>query len=346
MPNWMTHMPSAMQNLHMYSNVAEVKPRSVSMPTLMIRNVHSSRISQKARVDVQIPIKAEALGGMISTRTVSFEKGIGHGDFFDRVCAYMELPRDKARLGYKWNFERRNDLPHRLLTSEDLCEAFDKAVEMSNSKRRRKVVIMEIVNLVSITSSVLQLLMPWDDKDLPIVHKKSASKRKRGDEKISDLPATNEFVKLKLHKKANKLRTPHVSGMSVTPQAIDLPNKLPFQTVADSKDVNTSSDNGDTDIVSDYEHDLTVADVVKAIHLEYPQLNMPQYERALAIQGIIYARSIPDFDQKFYVDIVKMAPGAVELLIRKALKMAIARRPDAHMGRKARRDEDEDLLHT
>jgi hypothetical protein len=95
---------------------------------------------------------------------------------------------------------------------------------------------------------------------------------------------------------------------------------------------------GDTEPDSDYEHDLTVAEVVEAIHFEHPQLNMPQYMHALALQGIIYASSIHDFDQMFYVEIVEMAPGAVGILIRKSLKMAAARRPLTKDKGKARSD--------
>ena len=58
-------------------------------------------------------------------------------------------------------------------------------------------------------------------------------------------------------------------------------------------------------------------------------LNMPQYEADLTIQGIIYAHSITDFDQKFYVEIVKMAPGAVGFLICKATEMIKQRKPKA-----------------
>jgi hypothetical protein len=57
---------------------------------------------------------------------------------------------------------------------------------------------------------------------------------------------------------------------------------------------------------------------------------MLRYEYELTIQGIIYAPSIPDFDQCFYEDIVKMAPRAVRLLISKAQKMV--ERPKTRAG--------------
>lgn len=96
---------------------------------------------------MRVPIKPKVPGGAIATKTLSFERDIDHEDFFDRVRAYMDLHRDEAQLGYKWNFERRRDPAHRLLTSEDLTDAFRKAIHMSNSKRRKKEVIMEVVDL-------------------------------------------------------------------------------------------------------------------------------------------------------------------------------------------------------
>ena len=65
------------------------------------------------------------------------------------VCAYMDLTQATAQLGYKWNFERRGDPPHHLITVEDVNEAFERALKLSSSKRQKKDVILEVVNLVS-----------------------------------------------------------------------------------------------------------------------------------------------------------------------------------------------------
>jgi hypothetical protein len=62
----------------------------------------------------------------------------------------MDLPVDEAQLGYRWSIERRRDPAHQLLTAEDLAEAFQRAIELSNEKRRRKKIVMEIIDLVSL----------------------------------------------------------------------------------------------------------------------------------------------------------------------------------------------------
>jgi hypothetical protein len=102
-------------------------------------SVHTTEIVEAYRyheghVEVQVPIKPKALGGVISTHIVCFEEDIGHDDFFDCVCAYMDLPCSDAQLSYKWNFECCSDPAHQLLTAEDLAEAFQKATQMSSSK--------------------------------------------------------------------------------------------------------------------------------------------------------------------------------------------------------------------
>lgn len=97
---------------------------------------------------MQIPIQPQNAGGTISTRIISFEADVDRNDFLG-VCAYMDLTPATAQLGYKWNFERRSDPPHRLITVEDVNEAFERALKLSSSKRRKKDVILEVVNLVS-----------------------------------------------------------------------------------------------------------------------------------------------------------------------------------------------------
>jgi len=91
-------------------------------------------------------------GGEIpSCRDISFSTDIAFEDFFDRICAVMELERQSARLGWKFTTDRRADLSHRLMTPGDLDGAFETAVDrMSNKRRIQKEVIVEIINLVNI----------------------------------------------------------------------------------------------------------------------------------------------------------------------------------------------------
>ena len=86
--------------------------------------------------------------------------------------------------------------------------------------------------------------------------------------------------------------------MLIAPVHIHHPNKLPLQSPTTNCEIHDDSGSlsGDTEPCSDYDNSLTGSEVLKDIHAEFPMLDMPQYEYALTIQGIIYAQSILDFD--------------------------------------------------
>lgn len=84
----------------------------------------------------------------MTCRDVSFAIDILHTDFFDRVCAYMEVPRDSSNLGWRLDSDRRNDPIHRLVTAEDVDDAFKAAIEKRSRIRTKKDVVIEIINLV------------------------------------------------------------------------------------------------------------------------------------------------------------------------------------------------------
>ncbi|KAJ6607194.1 hypothetical protein B0H10DRAFT_1956454 [Mycena sp. CBHHK59/15] len=67
-------------------------------------------------------------------------------DFFSRVHARMNVDPATAILGWRESQERRKDAPHRLSNAEDLLDAFKRLTALQNNSRRKKPVIMEIVN--------------------------------------------------------------------------------------------------------------------------------------------------------------------------------------------------------
>ncbi|KAJ6453081.1 hypothetical protein C8R45DRAFT_847233 [Mycena sanguinolenta] len=68
-------------------------------------------------------------------------------DFFSRVHAQMNVDPETAVLGWKESAERRRDPYHRLSTPDDLKDAFKQLLALQSSARRRKPVVMELVNL-------------------------------------------------------------------------------------------------------------------------------------------------------------------------------------------------------
>ncbi|KAJ6456520.1 hypothetical protein C8R45DRAFT_795249, partial [Mycena sanguinolenta] len=68
-------------------------------------------------------------------------------DFFSRVHAQMGVNPETAVLGWKESAERRRDPYHRLSTPQDLKDALKQLLALQRSLRRRRPVVMELVNL-------------------------------------------------------------------------------------------------------------------------------------------------------------------------------------------------------
>jgi hypothetical protein len=71
----------------------------------------------------------------------------------------MDIPRNYEKLGWRLNSARRSDPPRRFLTSEDVDSAFKEATEARGSGRKKKRVIIEIINTVSLSYCSLSRLM-------------------------------------------------------------------------------------------------------------------------------------------------------------------------------------------
>jgi hypothetical protein len=91
----------------------------------------------------------------------------------------------------------------------------------------------------------------------------------------------------------------------------------------------TGSD-ADTEACNDYEYELTVAEVLSAIHIQYPKLDTLQHALPLAAyHGIHYATHIHKFSWLYYVHAVGMSPAAVDQLFKQADAMRVERRSEA-----------------
>jgi len=73
-------------------------------------------------------------------------------DILDSIRAAMDVPKSYEHLGWRTSTARRTDLPHRLLTVQDVDSAF-KAVraEQSSGQRKKKEAAIEIVNTVCVS---------------------------------------------------------------------------------------------------------------------------------------------------------------------------------------------------
>src|ERR1700722_16431789 len=91
----------------------------------------------------RIPLNTTKAGATPSCRDILFNTDIHFDDFFDRICAIMEIERQSASIGWKFTMDRRTDPSHHLA-----C-AFQRAVDLMKNKRIKKAVVLEVVNLVT-----------------------------------------------------------------------------------------------------------------------------------------------------------------------------------------------------
>jgi hypothetical protein len=99
-----------------------------------------------------------------------------------------------------------------------------------------------------------------------------------------------------------------------------------------ANNIDDCDDGNETEPSCDYDQDLTVAEVLDAIHLLDPSSNVLQYTRVLAHLGILYATSLTKHKHKYYVDTVGMPAALVDQMFDQTEKMAKGAVPRAAAG--------------
>ncbi|EDR13469.1 uncharacterized protein LACBIDRAFT_322428 [Laccaria bicolor S238N-H82] len=97
-------------------------------------------------VDISVPRNTEVENGVVTRLIVRLPTDLPWNDFFDRICANMDLIPANAVLGYKFSGDRISDPPNRLANAEDHVQAMARATEKIKRARTREVVL-EIHNL-------------------------------------------------------------------------------------------------------------------------------------------------------------------------------------------------------
>ncbi|KAI0350328.1 hypothetical protein OH77DRAFT_1514416 [Trametes cingulata] len=108
--------------------------------------------SSSSQIKISIPRNTGVPGAIVSHVTIQFPLDISFADFFDRVCAQMDLHPANTQIGYKYHTDRVRDPPHRLSNEQELREALDVGANLMQRARSR-VIVMEIHNLNPATTS-------------------------------------------------------------------------------------------------------------------------------------------------------------------------------------------------
>ncbi|KAJ2913752.1 hypothetical protein MD484_g6668, partial [Candolleomyces efflorescens] len=106
---------------------------------------HDQPVPSATQVTITIPLNTGIVGGIITRIPLRLPSDIGFPDFFDRVCAKMDLDPTKAQLGYRLAGEPVRNV-YRLGMEEDLRTAMDKLLHKMK-RARTKEHVLEIENM-------------------------------------------------------------------------------------------------------------------------------------------------------------------------------------------------------
>jgi hypothetical protein len=107
---------------------------------------------------ISVPLKQFSRRDTPSRAELTFEWDIPFGDFYDRICARMDLDPKDAALGYKFEVDPKKTIIR--LPMNDVTP-FNTMLEKAKSRiarARTRAVILEIHNLVCSASSILSAI--------------------------------------------------------------------------------------------------------------------------------------------------------------------------------------------
>lgn len=97
---------------------------------------------------VSVPLKQSRRNDTLSQAEIIFDWDVLHGDFYDRVCARMDLDPREAILGYKFESDSKRSIIRLPPNDPDIFDAMLEKIKSRISRARTRAVVLEIHNLV------------------------------------------------------------------------------------------------------------------------------------------------------------------------------------------------------
>ncbi|KIJ05146.1 hypothetical protein PAXINDRAFT_159148, partial [Paxillus involutus ATCC 200175] len=127
-------------------------------------------------LDYSVPQNTSVVGAVVTRSTLRLPCDITFADFWDRVCAKMDLVPTEAELGYKFSTDRVGEDLRTLANEQDLATAIDLGQSLVRRARTRKIEVM-IYNLKPAVQSAV-----------------NAKKRKEPGDAATQLAASIDFT--------------------------------------------------------------------------------------------------------------------------------------------------------
>ena len=97
---------------------------------------------------ISVPLKQSRRTDTISRAEIAFEWDVLHGDFYDRVCARMDLDPKEAILGYKFELDPKSSILQLPQNDPHIFDGMLEKIKSRIARARTCTVVLEIHNLV------------------------------------------------------------------------------------------------------------------------------------------------------------------------------------------------------
>ncbi|KAF8979997.1 hypothetical protein BDQ17DRAFT_1337967 [Cyathus striatus] len=273
------------------------------------------------------------------------DRGLPFDDFYDRICAHMDLQPNDALIGYKFKWDRVCDAPHRLSSAEEYHTMIEITIEIhnlrANANRRRtnkqptKCKLDETdPGLDSTVSFAAQL---WELKEQLTCQKHCVSndhfqldiyvltlwakKILLNEATFHQPPAMKEFDHLP--------RKRYCSSLASSSSAPPPPIHIHLGDSILSAQHGQSQSNRIIDLTGNSEPEEdeiiiypTIGNALREFHEDFPEHNFPQYEAPFLRHGYKHVDdSIGFIHYHYLIDIIQMEACAVNIFLSQAYNL-------------------------
>ena len=124
---------------------------------------------------VSVPLKQFRRNDIPSRDEIAFEWDIPYGDFYDRICARMDLDPKEAMLGYKFTVETKTSIVRLPSNGSAIFNVMLEKIKSRIARARTRPVVLEIHNLVCLFTFyvlICSLIYSQEAKKSPVALKK------------------------------------------------------------------------------------------------------------------------------------------------------------------------------
>ncbi|KIK24467.1 hypothetical protein PISMIDRAFT_98480 [Pisolithus microcarpus 441] len=125
-------------------------------PPLQVSQARAEQATPITHLDFSVPQNTGVVGAVVTRSNLRLPCDISFVDFWDRLCAHMDLDPTEAVIGYKFSTDRVGDALRSLANENDLRVAIDHGQGLVHRARTCKIEVV-IHNLVCMSLELINL---------------------------------------------------------------------------------------------------------------------------------------------------------------------------------------------